>query len=50
MDHRDRLQERVAVSAHQTEMLTQHTRTVERRRRQIACGVVILLGAIAGWW
>jgi hypothetical protein len=49
MDHRDRLQERVEVSAHQTEMLTQHTRTVERRR-QIACGVVILLGAIAGWW
>jgi parallel beta-helix repeat protein len=46
MNHRDRLQERVEVSAHQTEMLAQHTRAVERQRRQIACGVVILLGAI----
>jgi parallel beta-helix repeat protein len=46
MNHRDCLQKRVEVSAHQTEMLAQHPRAVERQRRQIACGVVILLGAI----
>jgi hypothetical protein len=47
MDHIDRLQGHVEALEQQTEMLMEHTRTVERRLgwwRGIACGVVMLFG------
>jgi parallel beta-helix repeat protein len=49
MDRIDRLQGHVEALEQQTEMLMEHTRTVERRLRWwrgIACGVVMLFGAL----
>jgi parallel beta-helix repeat protein len=46
MDNMDNFRERFAALEQQTEQLKHQTRTGEQRRRQIACGVVILLGAI----